>query len=100
MKYLILSIFALIFISPALAASSPQCDERGKIIEYMEKKYKETTIAAGVTSGGGLVEVLSTADGGTWTIIITSPQGMSCLMSAGEGWRVQKSKLQPTDSGA
>ncbi len=34
------------------------------------------------------MEVLSTGDGDTWSIIITTPKGMSCLVAAGEGWRV------------
>ena len=44
-------------------------------------------MAVGVTNKGALVEVLTSADGGTWTIIVTTPQGMSCLVAAGEGWR-------------
>ena len=40
-----------------------------------------------MTNTGGLVEVLTDGKGGTWTIIVTTPQGMSCLVAAGEGWR-------------
>jgi hypothetical protein len=39
------------------------------------------------------VEVLSTGDGETWSIIITSPKGMSCLVAAGEGWRMFEGQL-------
>ncbi|MFQ5776195.1 MAG: hypothetical protein ACE5GS_16880 [Kiloniellaceae bacterium] len=41
----------------------------------------------GVTAEGSLVEVLADATGGTWTIIVTSPEGVSCLILSGEGWR-------------
>ena len=34
--------------------------------------------------------MLSTGEGKTWSIIITSPQGMSCLVAAGEGWRMME----------
>jgi hypothetical protein len=44
-------------------------------------------IAVGVTNRGGLVEVLSTGDGNTWTIIISSPNGESCMIAAGKSWR-------------
>ncbi len=75
----------------ALVASSamaqPQCNERDHVLKLLAKKYKETPIAAGVTNTGGLVEVLAAAKGGTWTIIVTTPQGVSCLVAAGEGWR-------------
>ncbi len=72
--------------SPA-ALAEPQCDERDNVLAVLAKKYQETPIAAGVTNTGGLVEVLTDTKGGTWTIIVTTPQGMSCLVAAGEGWR-------------
>jgi len=64
-----------------------QCDERTKVIGHLAKKYQEAPVAIGVTSSGGLVEVLSTGDGNTWTIIVSNPNGVSCLLAAGEGWR-------------
>ena len=42
-----------------------------------------------MTSEGSLVEVLTDAKGGTWTIIVTSPEGMSCLVLSGEGWQAK-----------
>ena len=47
----------------------------------------EAPVAVGVTSAGGLVEVFATDDGATWTIVVTTPQGRSCMVAAGEGWR-------------
>jgi hypothetical protein len=58
------------------------------VLELLAQKYSEAPVAIGVANNGGLVEVLSTGDGNTWSIIITSPQGMSCLVAAGEGWRI------------
>ena len=72
--------------SPA-AGQQPSCKERGDVLALLAKKYQEAPVAAGVTSSGGLVEVLTTGNGATWTIIVTTPQGMSCLVAAGEGWR-------------
>ncbi len=78
--------FALL-ASTAMAQAQPQCNQRDNVLELLAKKYKETPIAAGVTNTGGLVEVLTDHKSGTWTIIVTTPQGMSCLVAAGEGWR-------------
>ena len=44
-------------------------------------------MAFGVTANGGLLEVLTTKDGSTWTIILSTPRGLTCLTAAGEGWR-------------
>ena len=64
-----------------------QCDQRARVIGHLAQKYKEAPVAVGVTSNGGMVEVLTTGDGGTWTIILSNPNGTSCLVAAGEGWR-------------
>ena len=87
--------FALL-ASTAMAQGQPQCNERDNVLELLAKKYKETPIAAGVTNTGGLVEVLTDHKSGTWTIIVTTPQGMSCLVAAGEGWRnMEQISLEP-----
>ena len=64
-----------------------QCDLRTKVLGHLAQKYHEAPVAIGVTSTGGIVEVLTTDDGETWTIILSSPNGTSCLVAAGEGWR-------------
>ena len=53
----------------------------------LAKKYAEAPVGLGVTSMGGLVELLTTKDGLTWTIIVSTPDGASCLVASGEGWR-------------
>ncbi len=81
----------LLLASPAAGHGIP-CMDRDAVLDHLGRKYQEATVAAGVTNGGGLVEVLTTSDGSTWTIIVTTPQGMSCLVAAGNGWRTLKPK--------
>jgi poly(3-hydroxybutyrate) depolymerase len=92
----ICTIFAGFAFVASASAAQPQCNDRDHVLELLAKKYKEAPIAAGVTNSGGLVEVLSNGRGGTWTIIVTTPQGMSCLVAAGEGWRsMEQIALEP-----
>ena len=84
----LVAIAAALFLGASGAlAQSQQCDQRQKVLGHLAQKYQEMPVAVGVTSSGGLVEVLSTGDGDTWTIIVSQPNGMSCLVAAGEGWR-------------
>ncbi len=85
---------ALVLVSvSASAQAAPQCNSRETVLELLSEKYSEAPVAVGVANNGGLVEVLSTGDGETWSIIITSPKGMSCLVAAGEGWRVFEDQI-------
>ena len=78
---------ALIAASADGAAQQAPCNQRDDVLGHLAQKYQELPVAVGVTNRGGLVEVLSTGDGKTWTIIISSPNGEACLVAAGEGWR-------------
>ena len=78
-------------------APTQQCDQRARVIGHLARKYQETPVAIGVTASGGMVEVLTTGDGGTWTIILSNPNGTSCLVAAGEGWRALQFDRSTTD---
>jgi hypothetical protein len=80
----------LAVVSTSAAVAQPQCDQRDSVLQVLQQKYKEQPVALGVTHNGGLVEVLTTGTGTTWSIIVTTPQGMSCLVAAGEGWKAMQ----------
>lgn len=89
------SASSLFLASPA-AAAAPTCNARDSVVQSLGNKYREVPVAAGITNGGKLIEVLSNDSGTTWTIIVTTPQGVSCLIAAGEGWRmVPRTGLDP-----
>ena len=93
-KTLVLGAALVLASSSAFAA--PQCKSRDKVLALLSETYSEAPVAIGVANNGGLVEVLSTDDDNTWSIIITSPQGMSCLVAAGEGWRsIERIAMDP-----
>ena len=72
--------------SAPAAAQAPQCAEREAVLERLADSYHEEPVSIGVTATGSLLEVLASPEG-TWTIIITVPNGPTCLVSSGEGWR-------------
>ncbi len=78
---------ALIAAPAGGAAQQIPCNQRNDVLGHLAQKYQELPIAVGVTNRGGLVEVLATGDGKTWTIILSSPDGQSCMIAAGESWR-------------
>jgi hypothetical protein len=72
---------------PAFGQGAAQvCASRDGLLTQLEQKYGEVPVAIGVADGR-LVELLTAKDGMTWTIILTSPKGVSCLIASGEGWQ-------------
>jgi len=40
----------------------------------------------GLASNGSIVEVIASESGETWTIIVTPPEGKSCVVASGTFW--------------
>ena len=70
------------------AAQQIRCAERSAVIEYLSSQFDEKPLAIGLANNGGVVEVLASKARGSWTLMITQPNGMSCMIAAGENWEV------------
>jgi hypothetical protein len=97
-SYLGLALVPVLTLGSFEAAAQSACSPRTDVVGHLAQKYGEAPVAIGVTNKGGLVEVLTTGDGNTWTIIVSMPNGTSCMVAAGEGWRSMErddAKLAP-----
>ena len=71
---------------PIHAQAPPTCAERHQLLAFLQKNFEEKPTAVGVTADGQLLEVLSNPSG-SWTLVVTRPGGLSCMVSSGQGWR-------------
>lgn len=78
-------LFGIALLSQPVMAE-PAAVHRSELVELLGEKYAEVPIAIGLTDRGAMVEVLTTNDGSTWTIILTLPTGKSRVLGAGEAW--------------
>lgn len=84
---------ALALAAPALA-QPPQpggpvaraCHDHTELAVMLEQKFAEQRAALGLQSDGRLVEVFVAEDGTSWTIVVTRPDGWSCIVAVGENW--------------
>jgi len=83
----VITILALCAFGTSAAAQAPRCGQRAGIIDQLATKYQETPSQIGLESSGALIEVLTSKDGETWTIILSWPGGTSCLLAAGSDWQ-------------
>ena len=70
--------------TPARAQSV--CMAHPELANQLDSRFSEAPVAIGLASNNVVVEVFSNGDGSTWTIVLTKPDGMSCVMATGEDW--------------
>ena len=92
---LILTTVAALII-PALASAAPLvCGARDEVLTKLASSFHEEPVSVALTSDGQLLEVLK-SDTLTWSILITNPNGVTCLVAAGENWQDKyHAALQP-----
>ncbi len=83
---------ALAIAFAALAYSMPTsaqalCNSRATLLTKLDEQYSESPSAIGLASNGSLLEVL-TSDKGSWTIIVTAPNGTTCMVASGNSWEL------------
>ncbi len=72
--------------APAHAWDEAPCVKRSDFLKHLSSKYDEAPVAMGVTASGRVLEVI-VSESGSWTIIVTLPNGLSCGIASGEGWQ-------------
>ncbi|MAG12784.1 hypothetical protein CL630_03160 [bacterium] len=78
--------------APANTGFSIDCYERKRVIAFLKKEHSEALKSVGLSNKGNLVEVFISS-GGSFTIMLTTPKGMSCPIEEGKGWRdIQREK--------
>ncbi|HEX2478584.1 MAG TPA: hypothetical protein VHK45_04850 [Geminicoccaceae bacterium] len=78
--------------SPAAAQApsgnglAPACHSHADLTKMLQQKFAEHPSALGVQANGHLVEVFVSNQGTSWTIVVTRPDGWSCIVAVGENW--------------
>ena len=89
------ALWAAILIPTNATAQTPSpfCGDRGAIVSRLERTYAETRTGFGLTADGRLLELFASPSG-SWTILITSPGGPTCMATSGDSWRVPANRTE------
>ena len=68
-------------------AQTTNCAARDKVVERLEVGYGEKFAGGGLRNSASIFEVWMSEEKGTWTILLTTPDGRSCIMASGTDWR-------------
>lgn len=71
--------------SPPLVQAGP-CHDYAEVARQLSATYHERPVSHGVQSNGNLLLVFNSATSGSWTIISTSPTGLTCILAVGQHW--------------
>jgi hypothetical protein len=80
-----LTALGLLAATPS-ARADQACAERALVVQRLAERYGETLRSMGLHQGDALVEIYSSDATGTWTILMTRPDGTTCLLAAGQQW--------------
>ena len=84
---LALAALALLLAWPLTArAQGGPCLPRADAIAKLKLHYQEQQVGIGVTARGSSLVELYVSERGTWTILMTRADGISCIAAAGENW--------------
>ena len=95
MRLIATLILSFVFLSLALPVLAvPQCVSHDDIAAALARQFGEVVQGQGLTRDGLMMEIWArpaTATGpATWTMTMTSPDGITCLLTDGAQFRIAK----------
>ena len=78
---------ALLSAVPLAALAEQSCAPRDVLTERLSGAYGEAFSGGGLQDADAVFEVWTSEKDGTWTILMTRSDGVSCIMAAGTAWR-------------
>lgn len=75
--------------------SAPQCDTRETVIALLAERYGETRRMVGLAGQAAVMELYASDATGTWSITMTLPDGLMCLMASGSNFEAVTESLPP-----
>lgn len=84
----------------ATAQSAQNCAPRDSVVDRLASGYGESRQSMGLGANNQVVEVFASAETGTWTITVTMPNGLTCLVASGQAFEELAEALPVEDNDA
>lgn len=86
------SLSAVVIASGLLLSAQPTsaqqvCAPRGKVTVQLEEKFDEQVVGRGLTPNAQAMFELFVSEVGSWTVVVSEPNGRSCVVASGESWQ-------------
>lgn len=89
MKPTLIVSAGIITLSATAASAMLNCGARDAVVTSLQDRYAERHIASGLQSDTGLLEIWASDVDGSWTVLLTRPDGRTCIVASGTHWLEQ-----------
>ena len=97
----VLLTMALATISPAAPLqTTAHFAPRDRVVERLAGTYGETRRSMGLGADNAVVEVFASDTSGSWTITVTLPNGLTCIVASGQAFETMADAPPATGKGA
>ncbi len=86
-------ILGMAAAGPPVAQAQMVCGTRDSVVANLGDKYGEVRRGAGLAGTTAIFEIWASESTGTWTILKTTPNGLTCIMAVGDGWHDDAAKV-------
>lgn len=76
------------------------CGPRDAVVTRLAEGFGESRQSIGIGANNSVVEVFASKDSGSWTITVTLPNGMTCLVASGQAFEALAEVLPPKGNDA
>ena len=84
LKVVTIALALLVTVSTANAQEA--CLPRDLAVERLGKQFDEHVVGQGLVSGGRVMAEMFVSKTGSWTVLLTNTEGLSCVVASGESW--------------
>lgn len=68
-------------------AERAKCGKRDALVTMLKQRFSEVPVSMGVGQKNTTAFEVFASEKGTWTIMMTMTNGMTCIMAAGHSWK-------------
>ncbi len=84
---LLAAFVAAFFMLGLPASASRHCyANRQDVVDWLAGRFQEARVSMALSEDGLVLEVFRNEDGSSWTIIVTTVAGPTCIISHGRAW--------------
>lgn len=90
-----LGVAATLAVTGSATAQNRNCAERDMVVDRLADGFGESRQSIGIGANNSVIEVFASLETGTWTITVTMPNGVTCLVASGQSYEALNEELTP-----